>query len=143
MQRRYNTNAKVTKFHIGSKVWLADKVIRKGESKKFSYKYKGPYRIAKMSSTNCWLVPLHKPSAKFQEAHLNNIKPFYFGYVPLQHTLPSPTKPKSNQLEPYLGTAESKLNATTAEPKSGPQEEDKSSTKIINLRNRSVTFKNL
>ena len=91
MVDQYNKKVAPTNFHLGSKVWLLDPVLHADEAKKFQYKFKGPYRIASMTSTNAWLVPLNEPSAKFQEAHLNNLKPFRAAHVPLTLQIPAKT----------------------------------------------------
>ncbi len=87
--RLYNRHAKRTEYHVGSLVWVIDQTKPIGETKKLLGQYKGPFRIAKLTETNAWLVPVNAPGDKFKESHLNNLKPYHPPYAPLVHEIPS------------------------------------------------------
>ena len=99
MQRKMNVNAKETRFQVGQKVWLIDPVTPVGESKKLCPKFRGPYRIVKLTNVNAWLVPPDKPSSKFIESHLNNLKIWHPPHIPLQNVIPVPLTEAPNLFE--------------------------------------------
>ena len=102
----YNQSTRPTTMSVGSKVWVRNMAVPVGQSKKLIPKYKGPFRIAKLTPTTPFFVPLSEPSSKFHQVHLDHLKPYHPSYVPLELTVPTPIntaenkEPQSNIIPP-------------------------------------------
>ncbi|KAI9553742.1 hypothetical protein GHT06_018991 [Daphnia sinensis] len=59
-REQYNKRAKEKKYVVGDKVLLDIRVVKDGDSRKFTSKYKGPYRVVKVydNNTNFFFLPL-------------------------------------------------------------------------------------
>ena len=113
MQDKFNQKAKLSNIRVGDFVWVIDRTTTVGEPSKFHIKYKGPYRVAKMNMSTCFVVPYNAPGKSLLQVHLNNIKPYKSPHIPLQNLLPAPRQ------FPKVETAENKQPQAQPEPADG------------------------
>uniref|UniRef100_A0A0P4ZJF0 RNA-directed DNA polymerase n=2 Tax=Daphnia magna TaxID=35525 RepID=A0A0P4ZJF0_9CRUS len=74
-REQYNKRAKEKKYVVGDKVLLDIRVVKDGDSRKFTSKYKGPYRVVKVYNNNT--VDIADSSYVCQRTHVNRLKPLY------------------------------------------------------------------
>ncbi len=74
-REQYNKRLKEHKFKIDDRVLLNIKVVKDGESKKFTYKYEGPFRIVKIYIDKTALIV--DSSYTSQHVHINRLKPLF------------------------------------------------------------------
>ncbi|CAF0935772.1 unnamed protein product [Brachionus calyciflorus] len=74
----FNRNVMATPFKKGDSVWLKNKEIRKGQCKKFIFKWKGPYKsIEKIKDTNYIIKPLNKKGRQMTVNRVRLKRHFY------------------------------------------------------------------
>lgn len=71
----YDRNAREYKFEIGDQVYILNKNIKPGLSKKLSSNYKGPYTITKINDKKTVEVQI-SPTKKVTY-HMNLLKPYF------------------------------------------------------------------
>ncbi|XP_045023874.1 uncharacterized protein LOC123468657 [Daphnia magna] len=74
-REQYNKRAKEKKYVVGDKVLLDIRVVKDGDSRKFTSKYKGPYRVVKVYNNST--VDIADSSYVCQRTHVNRLKPLY------------------------------------------------------------------
>ena len=74
-REQYNKRVKEMKYVVGDRVLLDIRVVKEGDSRKFTSKFKGPYRIIKTYSNNT--VDIADSSYLCQRVHVNRLKPLY------------------------------------------------------------------
>ena len=74
-KEQYDKRTQLSDYRIGDKVFLDVKVIKDGDSRKFTSKFKGPFRIIKVHNNQT--VDIADNSYKIQRVHVNRLKPFY------------------------------------------------------------------
>jgi hypothetical protein len=72
---QYNKRANENEYKVGDKVLLDIRVVKTGDSKKFTSKYKGPYRIIKVYANKT--VDIADSSYVTQRVHVNRVKPLF------------------------------------------------------------------
>ena len=74
-RNQYDVRAKEYNYKVGDKVLLSVKVVDLGDNKKFTSKFRGPFRIIKIFN-NC-TVDIADNSYKEQRVHVNRLKPLF------------------------------------------------------------------
>ena len=74
-REQYNKRAKLFNYKPGDRVLLDVRVVKKGDNRKFTSKFKGPYRIIKVNKNRT--VEIADSSFKAQLVHCNRLKPLY------------------------------------------------------------------
>jgi hypothetical protein len=74
-REQYNKRAKENKYVVGDRVLLDIVVVQTGDSKKFTSKYKGPFRVIK--TYNNKTVDIADNSYNIQRVHVNRLKPLF------------------------------------------------------------------
>jgi len=74
-REQYNKRAKLFNYKPGDRVLLDVRVVQKGDNRKFTSKFKGPYRIIKVNKNRT--VEIADSSFKAQLVHCNRLKPLY------------------------------------------------------------------
>jgi hypothetical protein len=74
-REQYNKRAKLFNYKTGDRVLLDVRVVQKGDNRKFTSKFKGPYRIIKVNKNRT--VEIADSSFKAQLVHCNRLKPLY------------------------------------------------------------------
>ena len=72
---QYDKRAKELDYHVGDNVLLDIKVVAKGDSKKFTPKYKGPYKVIKVYDNQT--VDIANDVYEIQRVHVNRLKAIY------------------------------------------------------------------
>ena len=73
---QYDKKSKLQKFNVGDKVYMTTVVIQPNQSRKFTPKWQGPYRITRQISDLLYEVNIGKVG-KEQIVHVNRLKPCY------------------------------------------------------------------
>ena len=73
---QYDKKSKLQKFNVGDKVYMTTVVIQPNQSRKFTPKWQGPYRITRQISDLLYEVNIGKVG-KEQIVHCNRLKPCY------------------------------------------------------------------
>jgi transposase InsO family protein/phosphotransferase system HPr-like phosphotransfer protein len=74
-RKQYDKRAKEFKYKVGDKVLLDVVVVKVGDSKKFTSKYKGPFRVIKVYSNKT--LDIVDTSYNTQRVHVNRVKPLF------------------------------------------------------------------
>jgi hypothetical protein len=89
MQReQYNKRAKEFNYKVGDRVLLDIRVVKTGDSRKFTSKYRGPFRIIKVYSNKT--VDIADNTYVSQCVHVNRLKPLYENMLWQQEPRPPP-----------------------------------------------------
>ena len=73
----YDRKRKKPNFNVGDLVLISQPILKKGTSKKFNDRFKGPYKIRqKFSDINYELINLNGP-VKLEHCHVNRMLPFF------------------------------------------------------------------
>jgi hypothetical protein len=74
-RQQYNKRAKEFNYKVGDRVLLDIRVVKTGDSRKFTSKYRGPFRIIKVYSNKT--VDIADNTYVSQCVHVNRLKPLY------------------------------------------------------------------
>jgi hypothetical protein len=74
-RQQYNKRAKVFNYKPGDRVLLDVRVVQKGDNRKFTSKFRGPYRVVKVYPNRT--VDIADNSYNCQLVHCNRLKPLY------------------------------------------------------------------
>ncbi|KZS20297.1 Uncharacterized protein APZ42_013090 [Daphnia magna] len=72
-REQYNKRAKERKYVVGDRVLLDIRVVKEGDNRKFTFKYKGPYRVVKVYTNTT--LDIEDNSYLCQRTHVNRLKP--------------------------------------------------------------------
>ncbi|KAI9562401.1 hypothetical protein GHT06_013370 [Daphnia sinensis] len=85
-REQYNKRAKVFDYKTGNRVLLDVRVVQKGDNRKFTSKYRGPYRVVKVYPNHT--VDIADNSYNCQLVHCNRLKPLYETMLWMDEPLP-------------------------------------------------------
>ena len=74
-REQYNKRVKIHKYQVGDRVLLDVRTVKKGDSRKFTSKFRGHYRIIKIYNNQT--ADIADESLKAQRVHLNRLKPLF------------------------------------------------------------------
>jgi transposase InsO family protein len=74
-KKQYDKRAKIFNYKPGDRVLLDIRQVKKGDNRKFTSKFKGPYRVIKIRDNHT--VEIADSSFKPQLVHCNRLKPLY------------------------------------------------------------------
>jgi hypothetical protein len=87
-REQYNKRAKEFNYKVGDRVLLDIRVVKTGDSRKFTSKYRGPFRIIKVFSNET--VDIADNTYVSQCVHVNRLKPHYETMLWQQEPRPPP-----------------------------------------------------
>ncbi len=96
-RKQYNARAVVHKYAVGDKVLLSVKVVDKGDNRKFTSKFRGPYRIIKVFN-NC-TVDIADNSFEEKRVHVNRLKPLFESMLWKDEVCPEIEKDKTTDCD--------------------------------------------
>ncbi len=120
-KRAYDRSAsKNVSFRIGERVWIFVPAVTPGRTKKFTRRWRGPYRILATNLPIVQVKPCEKPDSQAFWVHVNCLKPFF--------------EPDDNllSLEGVLG--EAKKSGKAAAPTERPIENSKPKQGILKVK---------
>ncbi len=121
-KEQYDKRAKENRVIIGDKVLLDIVVVKTGESKKFTSKYKGAFRVIK--SYDNMTVDIADNSYNIQRVHVNRFKPF--------ETMLWKDKKSPSFESTVVGEPHYKSMGTQVAEKEGGEEKGKEKEKDVN-----------
>ena len=74
-REQYNKRAKLHKYKIGDRVLLDIRVVEKGNNRKFTSKFQGPWRVIRVYSNGT--ADITDNTYKVKTVHVNRLKPLY------------------------------------------------------------------
>ena len=74
-RKKYDARAKQLMFKVNDKVLLATKIVKPGDSKKFTDLFKGPFRVTRVHNNQT--VDISDNAHRMQRVHLSRLRPFY------------------------------------------------------------------
>lgn len=93
-KEQYDKRAKALEYKIGDKVLLDVRVVANGDSKKFTSKFKGPYRVIRVFKN--FTVDIADNSYKIQKVHMNRLKPLLETMLWTDEACPAVESPREN-----------------------------------------------
>ena len=85
-KEQYDKRAKALQYRVGDRVLLDIRVVKAGDCKKFTSKYKGPFRVVKTYKN--FTCDIADSAHHTQRVHMNRLKPLLEAMVWTDETCP-------------------------------------------------------
>lgn len=101
---QYNKRAIINEYKTGDRVLLDVRIVAQGDSRKFTSKFKGPYRIVKVYNNNT--VDIADSAYHIQKVHVNRLKPLFETMLWKDETCPPifPTEKEKDKFKKSIAT---------------------------------------